>query len=86
LELQKKNLADAQSKTTSLLQDGDKLEQKRKNIQIKIGENENYKRDKGLARRKAKNDRLMNENLAAQLNLSNDIAKQMAALGLLKIN
>lgn len=84
LELQKKNLADAQSKTTSLLQDGDKLEQKRKNIQIKIGENENYKRDKGLARRKAKNDKLINENLAAQLSLSNDITQQMAALALLK--
>lgn len=84
LELQKKNLADAQSKTTSLLQDGDKLEQKRKNIQIKIGENENYKRDKGLARRKAKNDKLINENLAAQLSLSNDITQQMAALALFK--
>lgn len=86
LELQQKNLADARNKNTSLIQQGDKLDQKGKNIQIKIGENENYKRDKGLARRKAKNDRLINENLAAQLNLSNDIAKQMAALGLLKIN
>ena len=86
LELQQKNLTDAQNKSTLLIQQGDKLEQQRKNIQIKIGENENYKRDKGLARRKVKNDRLMNENLAAQLNLSNDIAKQMAALGLLKIN
>jgi hypothetical protein len=57
-----------------------------KKIQIKIGENENYTWDKGLARRKAKNERLINVNLAAQLNLSNDIAKQMAALGLLKIN
>jgi hypothetical protein len=86
LELQQKNLTDAQNKSTLLIQQGDKLEQQRKNIQIKIGENENYKRDKGLTRRKVKNDRLMNENLAAQLNLSNDIAKQMAALGLLKIN
>jgi hypothetical protein len=86
LELQQKNLADARNKNTSLIQQGDKLDQKGKNIQIKIGENENYKRDKGLARRKAKNDRLIIENLAAQLNLSNDIAKQMAALGLLKIN
>lgn len=86
LELQQKNLADARNKNTSLIQQGDKLDQKGKNIQIKIGENENYKRDKSLARRKAKNDRLINENLAAQLNLSNDIAKQMAALGLLKIN
>ena len=84
LELQQKNLADARNKNTSLIQEGDKLEQKRKNIQIKIGENENYKRDKGLARRKAKNDKLINENLTAQSNLSGDITKQMAALGLLK--
>lgn len=84
LELQQKKLADARNKNTALVQEGDKLEQKRKNIQIKIGENENYKRDKGLARRKAKNDKLINENLTAQLNLSNDIAKQMAALALLK--
>jgi len=84
LELQQKNLADARNKNTSLIQEGDKLEQKRKNIQIKIGENENYKRDKGLARRKAKNDKLINDNLTAQSNLSRDIAKQMAALGLLK--
>lgn len=84
LELQQKSLADARNKNTSLIQEGDKLEQKKKNIQIKIGENENYKRDKGLARRKAKNDKLINDNLTAQSNLSRDIAKQMAALGLLK--
>jgi hypothetical protein len=84
LELQQKNLADARNKNTSLIQQGDKLDQKGKNIQIKIGENENYKRDKGLARRKAKNDKLINENLAAQLSLSNDITQQMAALALLK--
>jgi hypothetical protein len=84
LELQQKNLTDAQNKNTLLIQQGDKLEQQRKNIQIKIGENENYKRDKGLARRKAKNDKLINENLTAQLDLSNDIAKQVAALALLK--
>ena len=84
LELQQKNLTDAQNKSTLLIQQGDKLEQQRKNIQIKIGENENYKRDKGLARRKAKNDKLINENLTAQLDLSNDIAKQVAALALLK--
>lgn len=84
LKLQQKNLSDAHEKSTSLIKKENKLEQKRKKIQIRMGENENYKRDNAIARRKAKNDKLIDENLSAQLNLSNEIAKQTAALSLLK--
>jgi hypothetical protein len=83
LKLQQKNLSDAHGKNTSLVKEANKLEQKRKKIQIRMGENENYKRDNAIARRKAKNDKLIDDNLAAQLNLSNEIAKQTAALSLL---
>jgi len=83
LEIQQKNLSDAQDKNTSLVLEGSKLEEQRKRIQVQIGENENYKRDKGLARKKTKNDRLIEENLTARLHVSDDIAKQIAALALL---
>jgi hypothetical protein len=81
--LQQKNLSDADEKNTSLSKEANKLEQKRKKIQIRMGENENYKRDKAIARRKAKNDKLIDDNLTAQLILSNEIAIQTAALSLL---
>jgi hypothetical protein len=83
LELQQKNLTDAQDKNTTLVTEGNKLEAERKKIQLKIGENENYKKDKGLARKKAKNDKLIEENISARLQLSNDITQQIAALVLL---
>jgi len=83
LRLQQKNLADAQDKNRSLTTEGNKLEEERKKIQVQIGENENYKKDKGLAERKAKNDKLIDENQTARLNLSNDITKQIAALAIL---
>ncbi len=83
LKLQQKNLSDAQDKNRSLITEGYKLEEERKKIQVQIGENENYKKDKGLVERKAKNDKLIDENLTARLNLSNDIAKQIASLALL---
>jgi len=83
LELQQKNLSDAQDKNRSLVLEGNKLEEQRKKIRVQIGENENYKRDKGLGRKKTKNDRLIEENLTARLRLSDDIAKQIAALALL---
>jgi hypothetical protein len=80
LELQHKDLSYARDKNTSLVVEGNKLEEQRKKIQVQIGENENYKRDKGLARKKIKNDRLIEKNLAARLQLSDDITKQIAAL------
>jgi len=83
LRLQQKNLADAQDKNRSLTTEGNKLEEERKKIQVQIGENENYKKDKGLAERKAKNDKLIDENQTARLNLSNEITKQIAALAIL---
>jgi hypothetical protein len=82
-ELQQKNLSDAKDKNTFLVLEGNKLEEQRKKIQVQIGENENYKRDKGLARKKTKNDRLIEENLTARLQSSNDITEQIAALTLL---
>jgi hypothetical protein len=83
LELQQKNLSDAQDKNTSLVLEGNKLEEQRKKIQAHTGENENYKRDKNFARKKAKNDKLIEENLTARLQLSDNIVKQIAALALL---
>lgn len=83
LELQQKNLSDAQDKNRSLVLEGNKLEEQRKKIQVQIGENENYKRDKGLGRKKTKNDRLIENNLTARLQSSNDITEQIAALALL---
>ncbi len=75
LKLQQKNLSDAQDNNRSLITEGNKLEEERKNIQVQIGENESYKKEKGLAERKTKNDRFIDENLTARLNLSNDINK-----------
>lgn len=83
LKLQQKNLKDAQDKNRSLITEGNRLEENGKKIQIQMGENENSKKDKDLAERKTNNDRLIDENLKARLNLSNDISKQMAALALL---
>jgi hypothetical protein len=84
LELQQKNLANAEDKNTSLIKEGDRLEQKRKKIHIRTGENENYKRDNAIARKKVRNDKAIDENLTARVNLTNDIAKQMTSLALLK--
>jgi hypothetical protein len=83
LKLQQKNLSDAQDKNRSLITEGNKLEEERKLIEAQIKENESYKKEKGLAERKTKNDRLIDENLSTRVNLSNDISKQMAALALL---
>ena len=62
LKLQQKNLPEVQVKNKSLVAEGNKLEEERKNIQAQIGENESYKKEKGLAERKTKNDRLIDEN------------------------
>lgn len=83
LERQQNNLSDAQEKNTTLIAEGNRLEEQRKKIQLQIGDNENDKRDKGLARKKAKNDRLIEENAVARLLLGNDITKQIAELALL---
>ena len=84
LALQEGNLADAQDKNALLIQQEDKLEQNGKEIQIKIDEIERTNIDKGLARRKVKNARLLRENLTAQWILSKDITRQKAALDLLR--
>jgi len=83
LELQQKNLSTAQEKNANLITKGNKLEEKSKKIQAKVGENKNHKINKGLARRKAKNDKLIGENLIARLNSNTDISRQKAALALL---
>lgn len=85
LALQQKNLSTAHKKNSSLITQGNKLEQKRKKIQMQMGENENYRKDKGLAKRKTNNDTMVKENLNSRLSLSNDIAKQTVALALLKL-
>ena len=54
LELQQKNLTDAQDKNTTLVSEGNKLEEERKKIQLKIGENENNKKIKALPGKKQK--------------------------------
>ena len=79
LKLQQKNLSAARDKSSSLIAEGDKLEEKRRKLQSQIGENEN----KSLARKKAKNDRLIDENLTTRMNLNSDIAQQISALALL---
>ena len=83
LKLQQKNLSDAQDKHTSLITEGNKLEEERKKIQVKIDENKSAKNETRLVERKIKNERLIDENLTARLNLSDDIIKQIAALALL---
>ena len=83
LKLQQKNLSDAQDKHTSLISEGNKLEEERKKIQVKIDENKSAKKETRLVERKIKNERLIDENLTARLNLSDDITKQIAALALL---
>ena len=83
LKLQQKNLSDAQDKHTSLITEGNKLEEERKKIQVNIDENKSAKKETRLVERKIKNERLIDENLTARLNLSDDIIKQIAALALL---
>ena len=83
LKLQQKNLSDAQDKHTSLITEGNKLEEERKKIQVQIGENKSAKKEIRLVERKIKNEKLIDENLKARLNLSNDIDKQIASLALL---
>ena len=83
LKLQQKNLSDAQDKHTSLITEGNKLEEERKKIHVQIGENKSAKKETRLVERKMKNERLIDENLKARLNLSNDIDKQIASLALL---
>ncbi|HEV8504754.1 MAG TPA: hypothetical protein VGQ53_05120 [Chitinophagaceae bacterium] len=83
LKLQQKNLSDAQDKHTSLITEGNKLEDERKKIRVEIDENKSAKKETRLVERKIKNERLIDENLTARLNLSDDITKQIAALALL---
>jgi len=83
LKLQQKNLSDAQDKHASLITEGNKLEEERKKIQVAIGENKSAKKETRLVERKIKNERLIDENLTARQNLSDDITKQIAALALL---
>src|SRR4030095_12734141 len=83
LKLQQKNLSDAQDKNRSLIAEGNKLEGERKKIQSQISENKSAKKETRLVERKIKNGKLIDENLTARLNLSNDIAKQTAELALL---
>jgi len=83
LKLQQKKLSDAQDKNRSLVAEGNKLEAAGKKIQVQIAENKSAKKETRLVERKIKNDRLIDENLTARLNLSNDIGKQVAALDLL---
>lgn len=83
LKLQRKNLSDAQDKNNALVVEGNKLEEQRKKIQVQVDKAENSKNSRKLAKRKEMNDRLINENLVARGNLSNDITQQMAALALL---
>ena len=40
LKLQQKNLSDAQDNNRSLITEGNRLEEERKNIQVQVGENE----------------------------------------------
>ena len=83
LKLQQKSLSDAQDKYTSLITEGNKLDEERKKIQVQIGENKSAKKEIRLVERKIKNEKLIDENLKARLNLSNDIDKQIASLALL---
>ena len=83
LQLQKKNLLAARDKSLSLIAEGDKLEDKKKMIQSQIGEKEDSIKDKSLARKKAKTDRLISENLTERMSLNDDISKQISALSLL---
>ena len=82
LQLQQKNLSAARDKSKSLIAEGDKLEDKRKKLRSQIGENESTS-DKALARKKARNDRLIDENLATRMSLNDEIAQQISALALL---
>ena len=66
-----------------MITEGNKLEEERKKIQVKIDENKSAKNETRLVERKIKNERLIDENLTARLNLSDDITKQIAALALL---
>ena len=52
LKLQKKNLSDAQDNNRSLITEGNKLEEERKNIQVQIGENESYKKERVVPKEK----------------------------------
>jgi hypothetical protein len=83
LKLQQKNLSDAQDKNRLLVAEGNKLEGERQKIQGLINENKSAKKETRLVERKIKNERLIDENLTARLNLSNDIAEQIAELALL---
>jgi len=83
IKSQQKDLSEAESKNRSLVEEGNKLQKKRDKIQTQIGNNGDNKINDGLSKRKANNDRLIDENLTAQLNLKNAITKQIAALDLL---
>ena len=66
-----------------MIAEGEKLEDKKKKIQGQIGYTGTSIKDKGLARKKAKNDRLISENLTERMSLNEDISKQISALSLL---
>jgi hypothetical protein len=83
LKLQRKDLADARAKSKSLVDEGNKLELARKKIQSQIGENENYRKDKRLARRKIKNAHDIQKNSSVRASLHLEINRQAAALALL---
>ena len=80
LKLQQRNLSDSQEKNKSLIAEGNKLEVERKKIQVEIGQNKSYEKERDLTERKTKNERLIDENLTTRLNLGTDISKQIAAL------
>ena len=83
-KLQQKDLVNSQKKYSVLINEGIKLETKRKTIDFRINENSKEKRVDGLTKEKIRNDKKINENHLARTILNADITKQMAALALLR--
>jgi len=84
LRSQQKDLADSELENMALTEESGKLEAKRILIYFQTNENENYKRDKGLANRKTENDKKINVNNIALAASNSSIKQQTAAIVLLK--
>jgi hypothetical protein len=84
IELQEKNLAKAMNDNNALVVNGNKLEEKQRQLRSGMNTNENYRKDDKLAKRLATNTRLIDENHTARIVSTISIEEQTKSLTQLK--
>lgn len=83
IKLQKKNLAKAQKKSASLMQEGKDLEQKRQDLGQRNAYGRSYKNDLRLNKKTQATELAIKDNLTAQVLQNKEVGMQQAALTLL---